>query len=58
MRLFHLIALPFALCAPAYSQTTQTLVVSGREYTLPSDTPATVLVTDSSNRVVVFHLAY
>ena len=44
MRLFHLIALPFALCAPAYSQTTQTLVVSGREYTLPSDTP--VLIDD------------
>ncbi len=29
-----------------------------RAVTLPSDTPATVLVTNSSNQVVVFHLAY
>jgi hypothetical protein len=44
MRWSCLIPLSFALLAPAFSQTTQTLVVGGREYTLPSDTP--VLVDD------------
>lgn len=44
MRWSCLIPLSFALLAPAFSQTTQTLVVAGREYTLPSDTP--VLIDD------------
>jgi hypothetical protein len=44
MRWPCLIPLYFALLAPALAQTTQTLVVGNREYTLPSDTP--VLVDD------------
>src|SRR5690606_26520389 len=44
MRWFWLFPVSFALLMAAFSQTTQTLVVGNRSYTVPSDTP--ILIDD------------